>query len=234
MVKKDKVQNIPTDIEVVQALLTLRKYTKHIDEKPGKCSDCILERIRMQDICGDYESICELLPTCFDHLIIPEHLFNATLSSDKQEHLSKNKEMEVYKQACEDMWDFVKAITLSRSEYPNAITIHEMKQIYGEISSAKNIIQHFDGYEALRNYQDWKRNCITLGDEIIDDHGDKGIVTWIDKIDNQDFDLLLEDGSFINSYTIYDDVTFQKTGRNFKEQVDTLMKCFDRQEESND
>ena len=151
-----------------------------------------------------------------------------------QESIQKKKENEIYKQACEDMWDFIKAIVLSRNEYPNAITLREMKQIYGEISSAKSIIQNFEGYEALRNYQDWKRSCITLGDEVIDDHGDKGIVTWVSKDDNEDFDMLLEDGSFRNAYdSIYDDCKIRKTGRNFKEQVETLMKCFDKQEESN-
>ena len=120
-----------------------------------------------------------------------------------------------YEDGLNDAWEAARKIVYLPSV--GGYSASELLDIFGrtDISSAQ-LLKHNTAAEVIAKIKEYE-NRIEVGDEVTDDDGWKGVVTWISP-DGEYMVVVLQDGSALR----WKKESFKKTGRHFPQIAEVL------------
>lgn len=131
--------------------------------------------------------------------------------------------MKTYEDGLNEAWEAARKIVYLPSV--GGYSASELLDIFGrtDISSAQ-LLKHNTAAEVIANIKKYE-NCIKVGNEVTDNDGWKGVVTWISP-DGGYLVVTLQDGTALRGEKKH----FKKTGRHFP-QIEEVLKQMQESEE---
>lgn len=131
--------------------------------------------------------------------------------------------MKTYEDGLNEAWEAARKIVYLPSV--GGYSASELLDIFGrtDISSAQ-LLKHNTAAEVITKIKKYE-NCIKVGNEVTDNDGWKGVVTWISP-DGGYLVVTLQDGTALR----WEKEHFKKTGRHFP-QIEEVLKQMQESEE---
>lgn len=131
---------------------------------------------------------------------------------------AKNK---TYEDGLNDAWEAVKKIEAPTAE--GGLSGKELAQIFKDGDTLYKVFKNYSAHEAvtrIKEYEEEQKKAaeIKIGDEVTDNDGWKGVITWISP-DSEYLVVTLQDGSALR----LNKENFKKTGRHFP-QIEEVLK----------
>lgn len=124
--------------------------------------------------------------------------------------------MKTYEDGLNEAWEAARKIVYLASD--GGYSVSELMKIFGSDNIASDeILKHNTAAEVIAKIEKYERNCINIGDEVTNNDGWKGVVTWISP-DGEYIVMMLEDGTALR----WKEKEFKKTGRHFP-QIEELL-----------